>query len=85
MADQLASQWLNQPASILAAQSGEDSETAVVCAIEERLAPVVPRRPAATNEQIDAQFVRLARMPVRDGRPVDEILAYDRNGLPQGF
>ena len=48
----------------LAAATGEDVETAVVRAIEERLARV-PRRPSADRDaELDALFEQLARLPV---------------------
>lgn len=65
----------------LAAATGEDVETAVERAIEERLArthrpPAAPRR-----AEIEDIFERLARMPVRDSRSAEQILGYDDNGL----
>lgn len=70
-------------ASELAAVTGEDMETAVMCALEERLARVAPKPAVAKDVEIDALFERLARMPVRDARSPDEIVGYGPNGLPQ--
>jgi len=53
------------------AATGEDIDTAVVRAIEERLARV-PRRPGAGQDAaIEALFERLARLPVLDRRSPD--------------
>ena len=82
MSQGLNSDKLAGLASALAAVTGEDIETAVACALEERLARMSRLAPAASGEEIDALFERLARMPVRDGRSPDEIMGYDANGLP---
>lgn len=66
----------------LARLTGEDVETAVKRAIEERLSrvepPISPDRTAALN----SFFERAARLRVLDSRPADEIMGYDRFGLP---
>jgi antitoxin VapB len=69
-------------AQALATATGEDIDTAVMRAIEERLARVPRRRPANRDADIDALFDRLARMPVLDSRSPDEIIGYTANGLP---
>jgi antitoxin VapB len=79
----LASARVTQLASELAAITGEDMETAVACALEERLARVAPQSAMAEGNEIDALFERLSRMPVRDTRSPDEIVGYGSNGLPQ--
>ena len=66
----------------LAEATGEDIDTAVVRAIEERLArtprcPLGDERPA-----LEALFDQLARLPVVDRRTPDEIIGYDADGLP---
>jgi hypothetical protein len=53
-------------AQALATATGEDIDTAVVRAIEERLARIPRRREADRDADIDALFDRLARMPVLD-------------------
>lgn len=69
-------------AQALATATGEDIDTAVVRAIEERLARV-PRRPTGSRDaDIDALFDRLARMQVLDPRSPDEIIGYAPGGLP---
>lgn len=65
----------------LARLTGEDIETALERAIEERLSrvgsPVGDRRAAMTSF-----FERAASLPVLDSRSAEEILGYDRLGLP---
>ncbi len=80
---ELTSTRVSPLASNLAAVTGEDMETAVVCALVERLARVAPRPAIAGDAEIDTLFERLARMPVRDARSPDEIVGYGPNGLPQ--
>jgi hypothetical protein len=66
----------------LARLTGEDVETALERAIEERLSRVEPPTPADRKAAMDSFFDRVSRMRVLDPRPVDEILGYDRSGLP---
>jgi antitoxin VapB len=65
----------------LAKATGEDIDTAVVRALEERLARV-PARQAADDDAIELLFERLAQLPVLDKRSPDEIIGYDSHGLP---
>lgn len=83
MAHGLNSEKVTHLATELAAATGEDVETAVVCALEEKLARVGREAPTVNEDDIDALFDRLARMPVLDRRPPDEVLGYDANGLPR--
>lgn len=83
MAQGLNSEKVTHLATELAAATGEDVETAVVCALEEKLARVGRLAPEEAAEEIDRLFEQLARMPVRDGRSPDQILGYDANGLPR--
>lgn len=67
----------------LATATGEDIDTAVVRAIEERLART-PRRPSAgENAAIEALFDRLAQLPVLDRRSPDAIIGFGPDGLPR--
>jgi len=66
----------------LATATGEDIDTAVVRAIEERLARTPRRRAAGEDAAIDALFDRLAQLPVLDRRSPDEIVGYGPDGLP---
>jgi antitoxin VapB len=67
----------------LATATGEDVDTAVLKAIEERLA-CFPR-PLSTDRQIEIDILsdRLASMPVLDTRTPDEIIGYGPDGLPR--
>jgi antitoxin VapB len=62
--------------------TGEDVETALERAIEERLSRVAPLAPTDRKAALDAFFERVSRMRVLDSRPVDEIVGYDGCGLP---
>ncbi|MDD1517076.1 MULTISPECIES: type II toxin-antitoxin system VapB family antitoxin [Bradyrhizobium] len=72
---------VDELAQRLARLTGEDIETALERAIEERLSrvgtPTTDRRAALTSF-----FERTAGLPVLDSRSADEILGYDRFGLP---
>lgn len=65
----------------LARLTGEDIETALERAIDERLSRVGP--PAADRRAaLTSFFERTASLPVLDSRSADEILGYDSFGLP---
>jgi antitoxin VapB len=82
MAQDLNSERVRHVASELAAATGQDIETAVISAVEEKLARLERPKSAKQAHDIDALFRRLAEMPVRDTRSPDEIIGYDENGLP---
>jgi antitoxin VapB len=67
----------------LATATGEDVDTAVLKAIEERLARVARPLSAERQLEVEALFDRLASMPVRDARTPDEIIGYGPDGLPR--
>ena len=73
---------LDQLAQRLARLTGEDVETALERAIEERLSRVAPRAPAGRKAAMESFFERISHMPVLDPRPLDEIVGYDGFGLP---
>jgi hypothetical protein len=73
---------LDQLAQRLARLTGEDVETALERAIEERLSRVAPPAPADRKAAMDSFFERVSRMRVLDSRPVDEVVGYDGFGLP---
>jgi antitoxin VapB len=73
---------VDQLAQRLARLTGEDVETALERAVEERLSRVAPLAPADRTAALDAFFERVSRMQVLDSRPVDEIVGYDGCGLP---
>jgi antitoxin VapB len=62
----------------LARLTGEDIETALVRAIEERLSGVAPPTPADRKAAMDSFFERVSRMRVLDPRPADEVVGLDR-------
>lgn len=67
----------------LAAATGETITTALAVAVRERLERV--RRPDAGRDlvaELTLIAARSAALPVLDDRPEDEILGYDRHGLP---
>ena len=66
----------------LARLTGEDVETALERAIEERLSRVAVS--AKSNRQAAMQkfFDCVSQMPVADSRSADEILGYGSDGLP---
>ncbi|HXQ51438.1 MAG TPA: type II toxin-antitoxin system VapB family antitoxin [Stellaceae bacterium] len=66
----------------LANATGEDLDTAVERAIEERLARVPRRLPSERLAEIDALFDRLAQLPVLDARTADAIIGYGADGVP---
>jgi antitoxin VapB len=72
----------DQLAQALATATGEDIDTAVVRAIEERLARLPRRRSTDRDADIDALFDRLTQMPVLDARSPEDIIGYDGRGLP---
>jgi hypothetical protein len=73
---------VDELAQRLARLTGEDVETALERAIEERLSRIVPPVPADRNTAIHSFFERVCRLPVLDPHPADEIVGYDRFGLP---
>lgn len=69
----------------LAALSGESMTEAIRTALAERLARTRHAREDEVRHLIaDVRAIqaRVARLPVLDDRPEDEILGYDRDGLP---
>jgi len=66
----------------LAAATGEDLETAVRRAVEERLARVPRRLTPERHAAVDAIFDRLARMAVIDPRSPEDIVGYGPDGWP---
>lgn len=81
----IKSQEADRLARELAQATGESITDAVVAAIRERLARERRRR-GAQAERFHARLKRIqervARLPVLDSRTPDEIIGYDRHGLP---
>jgi antitoxin VapB len=64
---------IDELARRLARLTGEDIETALQRAIEERLARVSPATPADREAAMESFFEQLSGMRVLDPRPPDEI------------
>ncbi|MEA3073443.1 MAG: antitoxin VapB [Alphaproteobacteria bacterium] len=73
---------VDQLARRLARLTGEDIETALERAIEERLSRIAPPAPSDRIAALDSFFDRVSRMRVLDPRPANEIIGYDGCGLP---
>ena len=73
---------VDQLAQRLARLTGEDVETALERAIEERLSRVAPPTSTDRKAALDSFFERASRMPVLDPRSAEEIIGYDGRGLP---
>jgi hypothetical protein len=78
----IASSRIDDLAQRLARLTGEDVETAVERAIEERLSRVTPPSAADRRAALQVFFDRVPRMPVTDSRSADEIIGYGPHGLP---
>jgi antitoxin VapB len=85
MALSIKSQEADRLARELARATGESITDAVMTAIRERL-DRERRRRSARGERFHARLKRIqdrvARLPVLDSRPPDEIIGYDAHGLP---
>jgi antitoxin VapB len=78
----IVSEKVDQLAQRLARITGEDVETALERAVEERLSRVAGARPADREAALRKFFDRVSRMPVKDSRSIDEIIGYGQDGLP---
>jgi antitoxin VapB len=78
----IASPKLDELARRLARLTGEDVETALQRAVEERLSRVAA--PAALNRQaaIRKFFDLISKMPIRDHRSTEDIIGFGPDGLP---
>jgi antitoxin VapB len=78
----IASPRIEELAQRLARLTGEDVETALERAVEERLSRLAV--PSAEDRRAVLQkfFDRVSRMPVKDARPIDDIIGYGPDGLP---
>lgn len=70
-------------ARALAEATGESLTTAIRRALEERLQRETRRARPQLAAEVRRIQERLARLPVLDPRPADEILGYDEHGLPR--
>ena len=79
----IASSKVDELARRLAHLTGEDLETALERAIEERLSRVANGAvPMGRRVAMQRFFDRVSPMPVTDTRSVDEIVGYGPDGLP---
>jgi antitoxin VapB len=71
-------------AAALARLTGETKTEAVTKALRDRLTRVRRERGRRQlADELDAIARHCAGLPVRDGRPADEILGYDEHGVPR--
>jgi len=78
----IASPRVEELAQRLARLTGEDVETAVARAVEERLSRVTVVPTAERRAAVQRFFDQVSRMPVKDARPIDDIIGYGPDGLP---
>ena len=82
MAISIKDEEADRLARALAAATGETLTEAIRRALRERLERETARTRRRIGTEIRRIQERLARIPVRDDRSADEILGYDRDGLP---
>jgi antitoxin VapB len=70
-------------ARALAAATGESITEAIRRALQDRLERETQRGQRGVAVEIRRIQERLARLPVLDPRPADELLGYDDHGLPR--
>lgn len=66
----------------LARLTGEDVDTAIEQAVEERLSRLIPSVTPDRHAALGRFLAHVAGAAVRDDRPADEILGYGPDGLP---
>lgn len=68
----------------ISARTGETMTQAIVVALEERLAKLRSRRETTAAARGLLRIARrISRRPTRDRRKPDQILGYDKHGLPR--
>lgn len=82
MALSIKSHEADRLARELAAATGESLTEAVVVALRERLERARPGGHASMSARLLRLQAAVATLPVADHRSPDEILGYDRHGLP---
>ena len=71
-------------AAELALLTGQTKTAAVTAAIRHHLERLRREQSGRTlADELNELGRRCAQLPVRDGRPADEILGYDEHGLPR--
>jgi len=78
----IASAKLDELARRLAELTGEDVETALERAVQERLSRISPPGPVGRREAIQRFIDSVSAMPTLDSRSEDEIIGYGPDGLP---
>jgi antitoxin VapB len=78
----IASPRVEELAQRLARLTGEDVETALERAVEERLSRLAVPNAQDRRAALQEFFDRVSRMPVKDARPIDDIIGYGPDGLP---
>jgi antitoxin VapB len=78
----ISSARVDELAQRLARLTGEDVETALERAIEERLSRVAASADVDRRAALRKFFDQVSAMPVRDARPEDDIIGYGPDGLP---
>ena len=78
----IASAKVEELAKRLARLTGEDVETALERAVEERLSRVATATPANREAAMRRFFDRVSAMPIRDERSIEDIIGYGPDGLP---
>ncbi len=78
----IASPKLDELARRLARLTGEDVETALERALEERLSRVARAVPKDREAALRKFFDSVSQMPVKDDRTIDDIIGYGPDGLP---
>lgn len=74
---------IDELAERLARLTGEDVQTALQRALEERLARFAGSATIQREAALRRFFDRLSRLPVKDHRPIDELIGYGPDGLPK--
>ncbi len=67
----------------LAKQTGETLTDAIVTALRERLEREKKRRGRSVSEELRIIGERCAARPILDDRTPEEIIGYDRHGVPR--
>ena len=70
-------------ARALAAATGESLTDAIRSALRDRLERESHRARRGSGVEVRRIQERIARLPVLDHRPADELLGYDEHGLPR--
>jgi antitoxin VapB len=78
----IASTKVDELARRLVRLTGEDVETALARALEERISRIAPAVPKDREAALNTFFDAVSKMPVKDDRPIDDIIGYGPEGLP---